>query len=128
VTPEGIKPEWYFLPTYQFLKYLPKFLGLALRRAAHLLLLLWPFWTARARGGLRAQARRELSLAALLLTLLLGLVGWLSERADDLQRVRFDMYNVPEVIIEGAEHQHGKPLSPARRITGCATPEGRCAS
>jgi quinol-cytochrome oxidoreductase complex cytochrome b subunit len=41
-TPEGIKPEWYFLPTYQLLKYFPKLVGLALSVVPPILLLIWP--------------------------------------------------------------------------------------
>ena len=43
VTPEGIKPEWYFLSTYQLLKYFPKMLGLFVSLIPPLLLLVWPF-------------------------------------------------------------------------------------
>jgi len=104
VTPEGIKPEWYFLPTYQFLKYLPKFLGLALSAVPPVLLLLWPFLDrTRARRPSGRKLSVGLGLAALLLTLLLGLVGWLSESERTIfgKRVRFDMYGAPEVVAEG---------------------------
>ena len=43
VTPEGIKPEWYFLSTYQLLKYFPKLLGILVSMVPQVLLLLWPF-------------------------------------------------------------------------------------
>ena len=45
VTPEGIKPEWYFLPMYQFLKYIPgdlEVLGVLLMAALSLALVAWP--------------------------------------------------------------------------------------
>ncbi len=104
VTPEGIKPEWYFLPSYQFLKYLPKYAGLALSAVPPLLLLLWPFLD---RTRARRPSARKLSVAiglvALLLTVLLGFVGYLSESEITLfgQHIRFDMYGVPEVVAAG---------------------------
>jgi quinol-cytochrome oxidoreductase complex cytochrome b subunit len=103
VTPEGIKPEWYFLPTYQFLKYLPKYVGLALAALPPLLLLAWPFLD---RSPWRRPSQRRLSitlgLAALLVTILLGLVGWLSESERHVlgRVVRFDMYGWPQVVAD----------------------------
>jgi len=43
-TPEGIKPEWYFLAPYQMLKLVPnKFLGISLQLVLVGIFLLWPF-------------------------------------------------------------------------------------
>lgn len=101
VTPEGIKPEWYFLPTYQFLKYLPKYVGLLLAALPPALLVLWPFLD---RSPWRRASRRRVSvslgLAALVLTVLLGIVGWVSERKLELfgRTLEFDMYGVPHEI------------------------------
>jgi len=104
VTPEGIKPEWYFLPTYQFLKYLPKLAGLALSAVPPALLLFWPFLDrTRARRPSQRKLSVSLGLAALFLTLLLGFVGYLSE--SDLTifgtHLRFDMYGVPKRVESG---------------------------
>lgn len=48
VTPEHIKPEWYFLFLYELLKYLPKTLGATLPVIGALVLLIWPFLDRRA--------------------------------------------------------------------------------
>lgn len=67
VTPQGIKPEWYFLWAYQTLKIFPsEFLGLAVQGAAVNLLLLLPFID---RSPERRPARRPLFLGAFLLGL-----------------------------------------------------------
>lgn len=101
VTPEGIKPEWYFLPTYQFLKYVPKYVGLALAALPPVLLLAWPFLD---RSRWRRPSRRRISvalgLAALALTLALGVVGHLSESTVELfgKTWSFDMYGVPHAV------------------------------
>ena len=43
VTPEHIKPEWYFLFLYELLKYLPKTLGATLPVIGAFVVLIWPF-------------------------------------------------------------------------------------
>jgi ubiquinol-cytochrome c reductase cytochrome b subunit len=98
VTPEGIKPEWYFLPAYQLLKYFPKLLGIFASSIPLILLFLWPFLD---RGPQRQPARRPLSTAigaaAILLALALGVVGHLSE--SDVtwrgQTYHLDPYGLP---------------------------------
>ena len=40
VTPLGIKPEWYFLPAYQLLKYVPEVVGVQVPPLVLVLLLL----------------------------------------------------------------------------------------
>ena len=100
-TPEGIKPEWYFLPTYQFLKYFPKLLGLALSTVPPLLLMVWPFLD---RGPARRPSQRKLSVAigllALFLSLVFGVLGFVSESEMVLfgQRVHFDIYGLPHSV------------------------------
>ena len=100
VTPEGIKPEWYFLPTYQFLKYLPKLLGLGLSTVPPILLLVWPFLD---RGPARRPSQRRLSvaigLAALLFSLVFGVLGFVAESEMVLfgTRVQFDIYGLPHL-------------------------------
>jgi quinol-cytochrome oxidoreductase complex cytochrome b subunit len=101
VTPEGIKPEWYFLPMYQFLKYPPKVIGLALACLPPVLLVCWPFLDRRSE---RRPSRRGISVgigsAALALTVLLGLAGHLSETRREFfgYTVSFDTYGVPHVV------------------------------
>ncbi|HVS08348.1 MAG TPA: cytochrome b N-terminal domain-containing protein [Planctomycetota bacterium] len=98
VTPEGIKPEWYFLPTYQFLKYLPKQLGLALSALPPLIFLLWPFLDrSRWRRASRRRVSVAIGLAALAFSILLGVLGHLSESEIELfgRTWSFDMYGMP---------------------------------
>lgn len=78
-TPEHIKPEWYFLPVYQFLKLVPRTLGIVAQIIGLILLFVWPFLD---RGAQRNPARRPLflglSLLFLLALLILGVWGHLS--------------------------------------------------
>jgi ubiquinol-cytochrome c reductase cytochrome b subunit len=81
VTPEGIKPEWYFLSTYQLLKYFPKLLGILVSFIPPLVLVLWPFLD---RTPERHPKKRPfavaIGIAALVLAIVFGVVGQLSER------------------------------------------------
>jgi quinol-cytochrome oxidoreductase complex cytochrome b subunit len=43
ITPDHVKPEWYFLALYQILKYIPKTTGALMPVLLVLLILLWPF-------------------------------------------------------------------------------------
>ena len=42
-TPEHSKPEWYFFPTYRFLKLVPLITGIALSTAFVIAMIFWPF-------------------------------------------------------------------------------------
>ena len=66
-TPQHIKPEWYFLWIYQFIKVPPMLIGpgvlaelagIFIPAVGIVLLILLPFWTAR-RSGVRAGAGRQ---------------------------------------------------------------------
>ncbi len=100
VTPEGIKPEWYFLPTYQLLKYFPKTLGLFVSLIPQVLLFLWPFLD---RGHERHPKKRPLAvgigIAGLVLAIVFGVVGFLSERHVMFQGKRYfiDIKGVPRL-------------------------------
>jgi quinol-cytochrome oxidoreductase complex cytochrome b subunit len=48
VTPEHVKPEWYFLGFYQILKFIPKTAGVLLLVGFVLVLLVWPFFDRKA--------------------------------------------------------------------------------
>lgn len=43
LTPDHVKPEWYFLALYQLLKYIPKTAGVLLPILGIILILIWPF-------------------------------------------------------------------------------------
>jgi quinol-cytochrome oxidoreductase complex cytochrome b subunit len=103
-TPEGIKPEWYFLPTYQLLKYFQgsfgKFLGIMVGGVPFILLFVWPFVE---RNPARRPSRRKwavrLGIVAVLAAMFLGVLGYLSENTYHIggQAVHFDVYGVPHV-------------------------------
>ncbi len=101
-TPAGIKPEWYFLPTYQLLKYFSgptgKFLGILVSGVPFILLFLWPFIE---RGPGRHPSRRRwavrLGYLAVALALFFGLLGHFSEEKISPAGIviEFDTYGVP---------------------------------
>ncbi len=43
VTPEHIKPEWYFFPIFRFIKLTPEWLGLLGQAVGAMLFIFWPF-------------------------------------------------------------------------------------
>jgi len=98
MTPEGIKPEWYFLPTYQLLKYFPKLLGIFVSLIPPLLLLLWPFLDrSPERNPKKRPVAVTIGILGLLLAMAFGVLGYLSERTITWrgQRYQFDVYAVP---------------------------------
>jgi len=120
VTPEGIKPEWYFLPTYQLLKYFPKLLGITVSMAPMAVLFLWPFLD---RSKYRRPRHRPVSfavgLSGLLLALVFGFLGHISERKITVmgRAYHVDLYGIPHPLekVEGGAgqedeaEQEGKP-------------------
>ncbi len=98
VTPAAIKPEWYILPGYQFLKYFPKMLGLAVSTIPPLLILLLPFLD---RNPERRARKRPICITLGILTMiaavLLGLAGHFSEREVRMfgRDYHFDHYGIP---------------------------------
>ena len=97
-TPAGIKPEWYFLPTYQLLKYFPQLLGLFVAFLPPLFVLIWPFLD---RTPERRFSKRPVSVAigisAIVLAIAFGVLGWLSDQELNLfgTRWQFDHYGMP---------------------------------
>ena len=105
-TPEGIKPEWYFLSTYQLLKYFPKTLGLFVSLIPPVLLVLWPFLD---RSPERHPKKRPFAVAvgiiALVLALVFGLLGQLSERTITVRgrTYQIDIYGMPHAAAAPAQ-------------------------
>jgi quinol-cytochrome oxidoreductase complex cytochrome b subunit len=106
-TPAHIKPEWYFLPSYQLLKYFQgpygALLGLAACSFPFALLLFWPFLD---RGKARHPKRRPLAVGlgvlALLAAIFLGVLGHVSETEQTIfgKRYRFDLLGRPTAVDE----------------------------
>ena len=94
-TPADVRPNWYFLPMYQTLKYFPRLPGLLLINLGALLLLAVPFLD---RGWTRRRFFVFAGLAAFALVCLLGLLGYVSDRAFTVfgSEIRFDVYGMPE--------------------------------
>ncbi len=103
VTPIGIKPEWYFLPVYQSLKYVPGWLGVLGNGAFVLFLLLLPLCD---RNPERHPKRRK--VAAWLGVLMiaggagLGLLGHLADTTHVIfgKKVYFDLKGFPKILEE----------------------------
>ena len=111
-TPEAVKPEWYFLPTYQLLKYFTgpvgKVLGILVSGVPFLLLFAWP-WIERGKG--RHPRRRKwavvLGVFASTLALIFGILGHLSETKVVWfgKTYELDMYAIPHPVEESAGEQ-----------------------
>jgi len=102
-TPTGIKPEWYFLPSYQLLKYFPALLGLLASLVPPALLLVWPLLdrTPERRFGKRPVSV-SIGIGAIVLAVLMGLLGHFSEREVRLFGARYhvDHYGIPTHLPE----------------------------
>jgi ubiquinol-cytochrome c reductase cytochrome b subunit len=113
-TPEGIKPEWYFLPTYQLLKYFTgpagKIAGIAISGVPYVLLFLWPFLDrSKHRHPRKRPFAVSIGILALLIALVFGVLGRLSETRQQFfgRTYEFDVYGVPRLV----EPEHKIPAS-----------------
>lgn len=97
-TPYAIKPEWYFLPMYQVLKYFPKLIGIFIVSLAPLFLFLWPFLDrTRARHPLKRPVAMTVAILALLSLVIFGAMGHLSESKKHIfgKTYEFDILGIP---------------------------------
>jgi len=102
-TPEGIKPEWYLMYSYQFLKYVPKVLGLLSMGFFVILLFLVPFLDKSPhRHPKKRRLATSLGLLVLLLALILGIMGFLSESTRTIlgKKYHFDLKGIPHQVDE----------------------------
>jgi len=105
ITPHAIKPEWYFLPMYQVLKYFPKLTGIFIVSLAPLMLFFWPFID---RTPERDPRKRPVSVVfgilVLLSLVLFGMMGHFAERKVTIfgHAYNFDMYGIPQPVKEEA--------------------------
>lgn len=104
-TPYAIKPEWYFLPMYQVLKYFPKLIGIFVIGLAPLMLLLWPFLD---RTKERAPSKRPVSMTigvlVVLSLIIFGVLGYVAESKVNLfgKMYDIDMYGMPHAVVESS--------------------------
>ena len=79
-TPAHIKPEWYFLASYQFLKVVtPEWLGLVLQGLVGGLILFWPFLDRKGERGIRKRPVLMLGTALFLVGVIgFTIWGWVS--------------------------------------------------
>ncbi len=79
LTPDHVKPEWYFLALYQILKFIPKTTGVLLPILGVILLFALPFLDRRPEGSSRgSRVRAILSIGALIIILILTIWGEVS--------------------------------------------------
>ena len=107
-TPEGIRPEWYLMYSYQFLKYVPKVFGLLSMGLFVILLFLVPFLDKSPhRHPRERKLATSLGAAVLLVVLVLGILGFLSERTVSIlgKRYHFDLKGIPHQVTEQTESQ-----------------------
>ncbi len=106
-TPEHIKPEWYFLPSYQLLKYFEgpygAVVGIFACSVPFALLLLWPFLD---RGKERHPRKRPLAVVSGIIGLVAALfLGWLGHVSETEQtffgkRYHIDLLGWPHEIVD----------------------------
>ncbi len=106
-TPAGIKPEWYFLPAYQLLKYVPEVVGVNMPPLLVLVLVLLPLVIDTSPE--RHPGRRPRVVAGWLIVSavigLLGVLGHLSETSSTFfgTTYHFDVQGVPHRVVDVAE-------------------------
>lgn len=109
-TPAHIKPEWYFLPSYQLLKYFEgtygAIIGIVVCSVPFALLFFWPMLD---RGKERDPRKRPLAvglgLLGLVAALFLGILGHVSETNVTFlgKEYHIDLLGWPHQIVDGDE-------------------------
>ncbi len=102
-TPEGIKPEWYFLAGYQLLKYVPKVVGILGIGVLLVILFLVPFLE---RSPERYPSKRKfvtsIGVVVIIFALLFSLLGYLSESTRTIlgKKYHYDLKGIPHTVEE----------------------------
>ncbi len=78
VTPDHVKPEWYFLALYQLLKYIPKTLGVLIPIVGVIFILIWPFFSKKDDTPKMVRYRFFGSIAFVIILVAMTLWGWYS--------------------------------------------------
>lgn len=108
ITPQGIKPEWYFLPAYQLLKYVPEVVGVQIPPLFLGLLILLPLVLDRSPERHPRHRLKAIGIGAIVLGLivLLGLLGHVSATRQTIfgTTYHFD--------IQGMPHRDAEEVAP----------------
>ena len=78
VTPDHVKPEWYFLALYQLLKFIPKTTGVLIPIIGILVILIWPFLSKGEDTSIRMRYRLYGSIIFVIGLAAMTLWGWYS--------------------------------------------------
>jgi quinol-cytochrome oxidoreductase complex cytochrome b subunit len=104
ITPYAVKPEWYFLPMYQVLKYFPKLFGIFIVSLAPLFLLIWPFLDkSKDRHPFKRPISMTIGVLVILSLLVFGILGHYSETKHEIfgKMYHFDIYGIPHGTPKG---------------------------
>jgi len=106
-TPKGIKPEWYFLPAYQLLKYVPEAAGVHGPPLFLALLIVLPFFLDRSPERHPRRRMKVVGGGALVLATIvfLGILGHLSETERTIlgKTYHFDARGWPRQVAAAGE-------------------------
>ena len=78
VTPDHVKPEWYFLALYQLLKYVPKTAGVIIPIVGVIIALIWPFLDPKQNNKKQMRARWIFSIVFMTLLIAGTVIGLVS--------------------------------------------------
>lgn len=109
-TPEGIKPEWYFLATYQSLKYVPKVVGVVGMGVFFTCMFIWPWLDPLFTRVLRrSRSYLVVGWAVMIIFVSLTSLGWICERTVHVagHAISFDIKAIPH-LDSGAEQPEHK--------------------
>jgi len=76
VTPLHIKPEWYFFPSYRFLKLVPLLAGIGLTTAFVLAMIFWPFIEPLISKNLKIRTKFSYMVGSLTIIFTVALTVW----------------------------------------------------
>jgi quinol-cytochrome oxidoreductase complex cytochrome b subunit len=108
-TPPGIKPEWYFLPMYQAIKYVPRTLGVIATGLVFVLIVVWPFVDMLLdRLSPRRPLYRVAAVLGIAAALIFGGLGYISERNVSVfgREYHIDLKGVPHPVVRGQTESH----------------------
>jgi quinol-cytochrome oxidoreductase complex cytochrome b subunit len=104
VTPSRIKPDWYFLPIYQLLKYVPGWVGvLGVGAFAAMIVLLPLIDRSPERHPRRRKIMTTIGIVVIVANLALGWLGHISKTTWRIfgKRVYFDLKAMPHLLEDG---------------------------